>query len=151
LAKLCIVFLPGQTKRPPALSRFARGLYISIDLITKNLFLKEEVSIIKNHLSSSRNASAGIGTVIRPKYKSPLICPGLNGCRGFTGPVPPPLWIRVSSPIQLQANTITFLKICQMRSGEKAKSHLVDRWLSAVGGVKEKRGGSSFLPFISFP
>ncbi len=32
-------------------------------------------------------------------------------------------------------------------SKEKAESHLVDRWLLAVGGVKEKRGGSSFLLF----
>ncbi len=25
----------------------------------------------------------------------------LTGCRGFTGPVPPPLWIRVLQSIQL--------------------------------------------------
>jgi len=39
--------------------------------------------------------SAGVGTITGNSY--------LSGCRGFTGPVPPPLWIRTACnyPVQL--------------------------------------------------
>ena len=48
-----------------------------------------------DHLSSSRKTSAGIGTMggSLAGHTNPDALPG---CRGFTGPVPPPLWIRVS-------------------------------------------------------
>jgi|GEM_PF-7021749 hypothetical protein len=42
-------------------------------------------------LSSSRIFTAGIGTfALSIKHENQL------GCRGFAGPVPPPLWIRVA-------------------------------------------------------
>src|SRR5437764_15417798 len=41
------------------------------------------------HLPGFDMEPAGIGTVSRLRY--PL---AQNGCRGFIGPVPPPLWMR---------------------------------------------------------
>jgi hypothetical protein len=54
-----------------------------------NLFLKEEAPIIGYPLIFQKITSAGIGTIF-----GEVSVP--KGCRGFIGPVPPPLWIRAS-------------------------------------------------------
>jgi len=85
--------------------------------------------------SSRRKTSAGIGTVIRE-------CP-LSGCRGFTGPVPPPLWIRVLcySIVCVNSYHIILLRACQAslhpsfgrREGDltvrEARRYNVDDWI----------------------
>jgi hypothetical protein len=57
-----------------------RSLYFKRFDIKKPLPERRGKHLIKlsDPLSSSRNTSAGIGTVIRPGYKSPLTCPGLK-------------------------------------------------------------------------
>src|SRR5512144_1952657 len=48
------------------------------------------MTTLSSHLPET--ISAGIGTAFAVLTRTQL------GCRGFTGPVPPPLWIRVNSP-----------------------------------------------------
>ena len=56
------------------------------------------------------------GTHFIPLFRFiPVTLAAIRGCRGFTGPVPPPLWIRASQAIRLAA------MIAQKEKGVKAR------------------------------
>ena len=66
------------------------GLLLHWVWLQKNSFWRKGSDIKQKDLSSSRNQIAKKLSLL-PEL-APWLAPG---CRGFTGPVPPPLWIRV--------------------------------------------------------
>jgi len=67
-------------------------------------------TVLSAALLSSRNFTAGIGTMLQ------LPAPG---CRGFIGPVPPPLWIEVPLWGYLVDNSLS-QKACRAKAQKRA-------------------------------